>query len=107
MRAAADVRDNSVFRTFRTTASRIDDRRPMGAATKEIWMTQFAAGDRVAHGQYGDGTVISVNEYHTIIDFDAHGLRTFSSPRVQLAAATSVAPVKPPTRRRRATTPKN
>jgi hypothetical protein len=64
-------------------------------------MTQFAAGDRVAHGQYGDGTVISVNEYHTIIDFDAHGMRTFSSPRVQLAAATSTAPVKTPARRRR------
>jgi hypothetical protein len=34
---------------------------------------------RCAHA-VGDGTVNSVNEYHTVIDFDAHGVRTFASP---------------------------
>jgi hypothetical protein len=52
-------------------------------------------GDRVTHTQYGDGTVLRANEYHTVIDFDAHGSRTFSSPRVVLARATTLAPVKP------------
>ncbi len=55
----------------------------------------YSPGDRVTHTQYGDGTLVSTNEYHTIIDFDGHGLRTFSSPRVVLEAASSVAPVKP------------
>jgi hypothetical protein len=58
-------------------------------------------GDRVAHDAYGDGTVTRVNEYHTVIDFDAHGVRTFSSPRVVLSPTTTVAPVKTPARRKR------
>jgi hypothetical protein len=59
-----------------------------------------APGDRVSHVQYGDGTIVSTNEYHTIIDFDAHGPRTFASPRVVLTATSTPAPPKP-TRRRR------
>jgi hypothetical protein len=53
------------------------------------------AGDRVVHAQYGDGTVQSVNEYHTVIDFDAHGTRTFVSPRVVLQDSSVPAPEKP------------
>ena len=62
----------------------------------------YHSGDRVTHTQYGDGTVVRVNEYHTCIDFDSHGSRVFSSPRVVLAAASTPAPVKP-VRRVRAT----
>ena len=58
-------------------------------------MLKYTSGDRVAHTQYGDGTVNSVNEYHTVIDFDAHGVRTFSSPRVVLSASSTPAPVRP------------
>jgi len=58
-------------------------------------MPKFASGDRVAHVQYGDGTINSVNEYHTVIDFDAYGVHTFSSPLVALAASATLAPVKP------------
>jgi hypothetical protein len=60
----------------------------------------YAPGDRVTHVQYGDGTLVSTNEYHTVIDFDAHGPRTFSTPRVALIAATSLAPPKPARRAR-------
>ena len=60
----------------------------------------YATGDRVTHVQYGDGTVVSTNEYHTVIDFDAHGLRTFSSPRVVLSTASTAAPPKPVRRTR-------
>jgi hypothetical protein len=62
----------------------------------------YEPGHRVAHTQYGDGTIVRVNEYHTVIDFDAHGVRTFSSPRVVLAATSSVAPPKPTRTRRSA-----
>jgi hypothetical protein len=58
-------------------------------------MSFRSAGDRVAHAQYGDGTVSRVNEYHTVIDFDAHGERTFVSPRVVLTESNTPAPPKP------------
>jgi hypothetical protein len=64
-------------------------------------MRLHSIGDRVAHTQYGDGTVSSVNEYHTKIDFDAHGLRTFASSRVSLTASATEAPPKPAARRKR------
>jgi len=60
----------------------------------------YASADRVTHAQYGDGTVVSTNEYHTVIDFDAHGRRTFSSPRVVLSTASTAAPEKPVRRAR-------
>ena len=68
-------------------------------------MLKYAPGDRVAHTQYGDGTVSSVNEYHTVIDFDAHGVRTFSSPRVVLSASSTPAPVRPAKATRRVKRP--
>jgi len=58
-------------------------------------MSTRNTGDRVVHPQYGDGTVQSVNEYHTVIDFDAHGKRTFVSPRVVLTESQVPAPAKP------------
>jgi len=68
-------------------------------------MLKYTPGDRVAHTQYGDGTVNSMNEYHTVIDFDAHGVRTFSSPRVVLSASSTPAPVKPAKAARRTKRP--
>jgi hypothetical protein len=68
-------------------------------------MLKYAPGDRVTHTQYGHGTLNSVNEYHTVIDFDAHGVRTFSSPRVVLAPSSTLAPEKPAKSARRAKRP--
>jgi hypothetical protein len=59
------------------------------------------SGDRVTHAQYGHGTVTSINEYHTVIEFDAHGKRTFVSPRVVLTD--SVVPPPPKAVRARKT----
>ena len=39
----------------------------------------FSIGDRVSQPQYGAGTVAAANEYHTTIDFDEHGPRTFAT----------------------------
>ena len=58
-------------------------------------MSTRKAGDRVAHSQYGHGTLSSLNEYHTVIDFDAHGTRTFVSSRVVLTDSMVPAPEKP------------
>jgi hypothetical protein len=41
-----------------------------------------ATGDRVQHEQYGVGTVTMLDVYHTVIDFDAHGLRRFVTDRI-------------------------
>lgn len=41
-------------------------------------------GDRVAHFQYGPGTITDLDVYHTVIDFDAHGSRRFVTSRVTL-----------------------
>jgi hypothetical protein len=58
-------------------------------------MKQFAIGARVSQPTYGAGTITVSNEYHTIIDFDEHGSRTFSTPLVQLEPTTIVAPERP------------
>jgi hypothetical protein len=41
-----------------------------------------AVGDRVQHEQYGVGSVTLLDVYHTVIDFDGHGLRRFVTNRV-------------------------
>ena len=65
-------------------------------------MPIYSAGDRVSQAQYGDGTVTVANEYHIVIDFDAHGSRTFATPLVQLERSSTAAPVKPTKTRKRA-----
>lgn len=55
-------------------------------------MARFAVGDRVAQAVFGHGTITAVNEYHTVIDFDEHGVRRFSTPLVRLERSTSAAP---------------
>ena len=59
-------------------------------------------GDRVSHMQYGHGTLSSLNEYHTVIDFDAHGTRRFVSSRVVLTDSMVPAPEKPTRARKKA-----
>jgi hypothetical protein len=58
-------------------------------------MRLYAIGDRVSQPQYGTGTITAVNEYHTVIDFDEHGARTFATRLVQLERSMTTAPVKP------------
>jgi hypothetical protein len=67
-------------------------------------VTKHNVGDRVTQAQFGCGTVTTVNEYHTTIDFDDHGPRIFSTTLVQLAYTTIPAPPRPlkPARKRAA-----
>jgi hypothetical protein len=56
---------------------------------------QHGIGARVNHATYGDGTIREVNEYHTRIDFDEVGLRTFATQMVVLQSSSTPAPEKP------------
>ena len=58
-------------------------------------MKGWSKGDRVVQPTYGPGTLVEVNEHHTVIDFDEHGRRTFASRLVVLQATNEPAPNKP------------
>lgn len=57
-------------------------------------MKTWTKGDRVVQPTYGAGTLVEVNEHHTVIDFDEHGRRVFSTRLVALQATTNPAPQK-------------
>ena len=73
----------------------------MSVYHKEYNVARYNVGDRVAQPQYGPGTVTAVNEFHTVIEFDEHGLRTFATNRVQLDRSDTAAPPRPAPRARR------
>jgi hypothetical protein len=63
----------------------------------------YNIGDRVTQTTYGCGTITLANEYHTIVDFDEHGSRTFVTRMVQLETSNTAAPQRrKATRKRRA-----
>ena len=57
-------------------------------------MKGWSKGDRVMQPTYGSGTLVEVNEHHTVIDFDEHGRRTFATRIVTLQASSEPAPNK-------------
>ena len=57
-------------------------------------MKSWTKGDRVSQPTYGAGTLVEVNEHHTVIDFDEHGRRVFSTRLVTLQASNEPAPAK-------------
>jgi hypothetical protein len=63
-------------------------------------MKGWNKGDRVVQPTYGLGTLVEVNEHHTVIDFDEHGRRVFATRLVVLQATSEPAPNKPATRKR-------
>src|SRR5439155_23814948 len=63
-------------------------------------MKNWSKGDRVTQPTYGAGTLVEVNEHHTVIDFDEHGRRVFATRLVVLQATSEPAPHKAPTRKR-------
>ena len=64
-------------------------------------MKLYSIGARVAQNTYGAGTITAANEYHTVIDFDEHGVRTFATRVVQLESSNTVAPERPKRARRK------
>ena len=65
-------------------------------------MKAWAKGDRVVQPNYGPGTLVEVNEHHTVIDFDEHGRRVFATRLVVLQATNEPAPAAKPARKRAA-----
>ncbi len=63
-------------------------------------MKNWSKGDRVTQPNYGPGTLVEVNEHHTVIDFDEHGRRTFSTRMVVLQATNEPAPHRSPAKKR-------
>ena len=57
-------------------------------------MKSWTKGDRVAQPTYGAGTLVEVNEHHTVIDFDEHGRRVFATRLVVLQATNEPAPAR-------------
>ena len=64
------------------------------AEDHELLPGEVKVHDRVAHGQYGAGTLLDVNEYHTVIDFDDHGIHKFVTSIVLLERTDIPAPVR-------------
>jgi len=62
-------------------------------------MKGWSKGDRVTQPTYGAGTLVEVNEHHTVIDFDEHGRRVFSTRLVTISATNEPAPHKPAAKR--------
>ena len=63
-------------------------------------MKNWSKGDRVSQPTYGAGTLVEVNEHHTVIDFDTEGVRRFVTRLVTLERSREPAPRKAATRRR-------
>ena len=68
-------------------------------------MKSWTKGDRVMQPTYGNGTLVEVNEHHTVIDFDEHGRRVFATRLVVLQASNEPAPARA-ARKRAAKKPK-
>ena len=62
----------------------------LGGSAMKAW----TKGDRVQQPTYGPGTLVEVNEHHTVIDFDEHGRRVFSTRLVALQATNEPAPAR-------------
>ena len=69
-------------------------------------MKSWTKGDRVSQPTYGPGTLVEVNEHHTVIDFDEHGRRVFATRLVVLQATSEPAPARA-ARKRAAKKPKD
>ena len=79
-----------------TAVAAADAASPAGNAMKS-----WTKGDRVVQPTYGAGTLVEVNEHHTVIEFDEHGRRVFSTRLVTLQATNEPAPSKAATKRPR------
>jgi hypothetical protein len=64
----------------------------------------YSIGDRVTQSQFGNGTIMMANDRHTVIEFDEHGSRMFSTPLVRLEPSDTPAPPRPVRKTRRTAT---
>jgi hypothetical protein len=67
----------------------------------------WSKGDRVVQPTYGPGTLVEVNEHHTVIEFDGHGRKTFASRLVTLQSTNEPAPARAARKRATKAKPKD
>jgi len=60
----------------------------------------FSADDRIDHHVYGTGTIVTVSDRITTIDFDAVGIKRFITDIVKLTRSDTAAPPKPVRRKK-------
>ena len=64
-------------------------------------MKAWKKGDRVVQPTYGPGTLVEVNEHHTVIDFDEDGRKTFRDAARRAAGDQRTGPGEDPAQARR------
>ena len=64
---------------------------------------RIAPGARVAHAQYGAGTISATDDQYTVIEFDEHGSKRFVTRMVTLESTSVPAPAKAAGAKKRAT----
>ena len=57
-------------------------------------MRLFSKGHRVMQPQYGAGTITSMDEQYTVVEFDQHGQRRFITTMVTLETTSEPAPAR-------------
>jgi hypothetical protein len=62
--------------------------------------TSYAANDRIEHKVFGTGTIVDLDQWHTVIAFDTAGTRKFVTSMVRLTPSDTEPPAKPVRRKR-------
>lgn len=89
--------------TAAAAPARVDEGSLGGRTMSKAW----SKGDRVVQPTYGPGTLVEVNEHHTVIEFDGHGRKTFSSRLVTLQSTNEPAPARAARKRATKAKPKD
>lgn len=69
-------------------------------------MRLFSKGHRVTQPQYGAGTITSMDEQYTVVEFDQHGQRRFITTMVTLETTSEPAPARAREKRAKGTSRK-
>ena len=63
----------------------------------------FAPKDRIEHSVFGTGTIVELDQWHTVIAFDEGGTRKFVTSMVKLAPSDTEPPAKPVRKKKKKT----
>ena len=63
--------------------------------------TSFAPKDRIEHKLFGTGTILELDQWHTVIAFDNGETKKFVTSIVKVASSDTEAPAKPVRRKKK------
>jgi hypothetical protein len=61
----------------------------------------FAPKDRIDHKVFGTGTIVELDQWHTVIAFDSGETKKFVTSMVKIAPSDTEAPAKPARRKKK------